>query len=64
LLEVAGHYSPSSLKKEEIHQKILEHLQEEEFISEDKSDELEMNRTTSRDWNFKRRKEQGRMYYV
>ena len=49
LLEVAAHYKlscSSSLKKDEIRRVILEHLREEEIISDEDGDELEVSRTT------------------
>ena len=47
LLEVAAHYKlscSSSLKKDEIRRVILERLREEEIISDEDGDELEVSR--------------------
>jgi len=49
LVDVASHYKLScsgSLKKDELRWKILQHLHDEELISEDEGDELETDRTT------------------
>jgi len=49
LLNVANHYKlscPGSSKKEEIRQKILEYLREEELISDEEGDEIVTDRNT------------------